>query len=151
MNNKNIWLVVGIIAVIIVIALLVDNNQVSKLGTIISTTQPAESVICVDPVCFQPKFLTCTPSELRMPFTDNTTLQVTVFGSEYSKCHYTIKLIGPSDTNLEGSASTLNCYMPFEQLSSNVFMHLLGSDKEPGQEHIKKEQDKLEAEYCFKH
>lgn len=148
---KNFWLIIGIIAIVVVIVLVINGNQLKQSGNITSVTQTTESVICTDSVCFQPKFLTCTPSELRMPFADSATFAVTVFGLENGKCHYTIQVINQSDTEPEGGLPpTINCYLPFEQLSNNVLMHLFGLDKEPGQENIKKEQDKLETEYCLK-
>jgi hypothetical protein len=108
---------------------------------------PSESVSCIDPVCMMSHFLACDKSELRMPFIQNSTYQITVLGLENGKCHYQSKVI---DQNGGVSSGISDCLVPKEAVTENTYGHFFGQDKESGKEKIKAEQDKIEQDYCKK-
>ena len=80
---------------------------------------------------------------------EGTIYVITVFGMENGKCHYSAKIINASGDVIPGMPAT-DCYVPKEKISEGTFWHFFGQDKEPGNEAIKAEQDKIEADYCTK-
>ena len=107
------------------------------------------SVQCTDPQCLYPQFMACNPSEMKMPFLNETNYVITVFGIENGKCHYALKIIYQDGTVPTGIPIT-DCNVPIEKVTQDTFGHMFGSDTEAGKEAIKIEQDKIEADYCTK-
>lgn len=113
------------------------------------TNQQAGPVQCTDSSCFQPQFLACNPSELKIPFAEGITYVITVFGIADGKCHYAFKLVDNDGKAISGMQVT-DCNVPKEKITQDTFGHFFGQDKLPGKESIKVEQDKIEADYCTK-
>lgn len=103
---------------------------------------------CTDPSCLMSYFLACQPSELKMPFVQNNTFQITVLGLENGKCHYQSKVVDQNGVVITGG--TNDCSVPKEMLTNATFGHFFGEDKAPGKEKVKAEQDKIEQDYCKK-
>jgi len=116
-------------------------------GLIIPETNLTEKAVCTDPPCLLPYFLACNPSELSMDFVGNTTYVITVAGLENENCHYATKITDKEGNALQGMPA-MDCVVPKEKISMDMLGHLFGSDKEPGKEAIKAQQDKLQADYC---
>ncbi len=113
-----------------------------------SAVQPAQTgpVAYTDPPSFAPRFLQCSPSELKMPFTGTNSYVVTVFGVQNGICHFASKVVNQSGVTVNGGVG--DCRVPKALITADVLGHLFGADKAPGQEKVLATQTKLQTEYC---
>ena len=123
-------------------------SLVSTMPTIAPLPSPTPTpVLCSDPPCLVPLFLSCLPSKLTMPFMEGSLYVVTIYGKVNGLCRYTPTTI---DSKTNAQLLYAECNMPMEKMTNDRFGHLFGEDSGPGKEAIKAEQDKLENEYCVK-
>jgi len=155
--NKGISIAIWIILAIAVIGVIVliaqpkgnpnvtpeDNPNATAPTDLGTETTPTT---CTDPSCFSTHFLECTPSELEMPFGDDSTYIITMIGAENGNCHYTAKIIDKQGNVFNGVST--DCLVPLDKMTSERMEHLFGVDSTPGKEAVKAEQDKLDADYC---
>lgn len=139
-----IWIIlaIAVIGVIVLIAQPKDNSNVTPVDNPNATTPTT----CTDPSCFNTHFLECMPSELEMPFGDDSTYIITIIGAENGNCHYTAKVVDKQGNVFTGVST--DCLVPLDKMTSERLEHLFGGDNAPGKEAVKAEQDKLDADYC---
>lgn len=114
-----------------------------------ATGQEGTAVKCTDASCFQPQFLACNPSEMKMPFMGGTNYIITVVGLENGKCHYYFQILD-NEGKLPTGMQITDCIVPKEKITADTFGHFFGQDSGPGSEAVKAEQDKIQADYCTK-
>jgi hypothetical protein len=107
-------------------------------------SQTSTPVKCSDTGCFQPQFLACTSSVMKMPFVEGSFFTITVFGKESGLCHYSAAVVDKDGKTIPGGPPSADCKVPIEKITKDTFGHLFGQ----GTDSIKAEQDKLENDYC---
>ena len=146
---KKLLMILGIIIVVLLIIWVVIPKGSNNQETVLEQPSQQGPIQCEDPSCFSPHFLTCTPSELKMPFSEGNTYIITVFGVENGKCHYALKMIDQTGALLSGGPGLLDCSVPLEKISADTLGHFFGADQVEGQEGIKAVQDQIEKDYCI--
>lgn len=144
MNKKIIIIAVVVILVGVLGFLIMKKLAGGPQSTGVGTTK---KVTCTDPTCLAPRFLSCSLTELKMPFQEQFTYVISVLGIENGKCHYTSKVVDQNGTVVQ---SEVDCKVPKELVTSDVLGHFFGQDKASGKEAIKAQQDKIESDYCTK-
>jgi hypothetical protein len=96
-----------------------------------------------DQNCFLNQFLVCAPAEFKIVSSDSQA-QISVVGLAGDRCYY----FGGVYKDGVLISSGKECRVPLNLISRDTFAHFFGQDNAAGEEGIKIEQDRIEADYC---
>ncbi len=139
MKSKTTLLIIA--AVIIIAALAVyffvfyePGQNIAPIGQATPTASPTATatpvvsggkIVCSDPTCLATNFLACAPAELTLSDpSSNTSVLVSVLGTEDNKCHYKMDVAGHG----------IECFFAKENLNTNVLGQMFGNQM--GQDQI---------------
>lgn len=72
-----------------------------------------------DSSCLKQNFISCQPAVFSMPFGENNTYDITVYGIENNTCHFKTSAMGRSS----------DCFYPLNETTNAAFAHFFGQDK----------------------
>lgn len=96
-----------------------------------------------DQNCFLNQFLACAPAEFKIISGDSQS-QISVVGLAGDRCYY----LGGIYKDGVLISSGKECRVPLNLISRDTFAHFFGQDSAAGEESVKIEQDRIEADYC---
>lgn len=102
---------------------------------------------CTDQECFLPKFISCSLSELIVPFADDANNVMAVQGWQDNNCVFEIKLVNSLGQTPEGK---LVCKVPKEKISEKFVKNWLGEYQDDSMRDIRVEQTKIWNDYCVR-
>jgi len=126
MNNKVLYVVIGVLALIIIggAVFFMSNNEAGQKG--IETVQQANGEMfdcgeASDPGCFMNRMGACSPVTVKMMSNDGkTAIRLSILGVENDKCHFQRKL---------DEVLNLDCYFPKGTLSWDAIDQTFGNEK----------------------
>ena len=138
---------------------IMDPSVIREIAPVVKSTETeviepkiSETVLIAEPVmcgsdrnCFITRFLKCLPAEFKI-ISSAGEKNLSVIGLTGDYCYFRGGL--HKDGALINSG--INCRVPKNLITSNIFDHFFEQDQVTGKEDIKTEQDRIESEYCNK-